>query len=310
MESPQELNPAQSEVLELLGASKTERPQFDSVLKHELRTALDNGLAEAARQVGENDQVWVSKHLLGQVLGCERKYVAEDAIPFEWTVPIARGSVAHKAIELSIHQKGKPTPLELIDHALASLSEGTDGLADYLQTCGEVATAELRAEANDRVTKFMESFPPLDTRWWPVTESRLRLEVHDRFVFSGKVDLSLGKAQGDIAGKVLIDLKTGGWSPLHREDLRFYALLEAIRVGTPPRLLATYYLDSGTIHPEEVTEGVLQAAVKRIIAGVERIIALRAGDREPATAPGPLCRFCPVLEDCDAGQRHLEDDSY
>jgi len=310
MESPQQLNPAQSEVLALLGASRDKRPRFDSVLRHELRTAVENGLADAARLVEPDDQVWVSKHLLGQVLGCERKYVAEEAVPFEWSVPVARGSVAHKAIELSIHQKGNPTPLELVDHALASLSEGTDGLADYLQTCGEVTTAELRAEANDRVAKFMESFPPIETRWWPVTESRLRLEVHDRFVFSGKVDLSLGKAQGDIAGKVLIDLKTGGWSPLHREDLRFYALLESIRLGTPPRLLATYYLDSGTIHPEEVTEGVLQAAVRRIIAGVGRITTLRHGEREPATAPGPLCRFCPVLEDCDDGQRHTEDDSY
>jgi len=310
MEQIQELNPAQREVLDLLGAGPGERPQFDAVLRHELRTAIDNGLADTAARVVGDDQIWVSKHLLGQVLGCERKYAAEENEPFEWTVPIARGSVAHKAIELSIHRKGTPTPLELIDDALASLAEGTDGLADFLQTCGEVSTAELRAEANDRVTKFMESFPPLNTRWWPVTESRLRLEVHDRFVFSGKVDLSLGKAHGNTAGKVLIDLKTGGYSPLHREDLRFYALLEAIRIGTPPRLLATYYLDSGTIHPEEVTEGVLQAAVKRIIAGVGRIIELRNGDREPATAPGPLCRFCPALDDCDTGQQHLADDDY
>ncbi len=309
MESKQELNPAQLEVLDLLGSGRDERPKFDAVLRHELRQHLEEALDPLVERAGD-DQVFVSKHLLGQVLGCERKYIAEESQPFEWTVPIARGSVAHRAIELSIHRKGNPAPLELIDDSLASLSEGIDGLAEFLQTCGEVAIAELRAEANDRVTKFMESFPPLKPGWWPVTESRLRLEILDKFIFSGKVDLSLGKAEGTTAGKVLIDLKTGGFSPLHREDLRFYALIEAIRVGTPPRLTATYYLDQGTAHPEVVTEDVLDAALRRVIDGVGRIIDLRNAERQPATAPGPLCRWCPALEDCDEGRRHLDDDPY
>jgi len=309
MESTPEFNPAQLEVLELLGASRDERPNFDAVLRHELHKVLDDGLALFVDRVGD-DQTWVSKHLLGQVLSCEKKYVADASEQFEWTVPIARGSVAHKAIELSIHRKGRPSPLELVDDAIASLSEGVDGLADFLQTCGENSIAELRAEANDRVTKFMESFPPLMPRWWPVTESRLRLEIHDRFIFSGKVDLSLGKADGTTAGKVLIDLKTGGSSLLHREDLRFYALLETIRIGTPPRLLASYYLDQGKLHSEVVTEGVLHAAARRVIEGVRRIIELREGEREPATAPGAHCGWCSVLKDCDVGRRHIDEDDY
>jgi len=309
MESTPEFNPAQLEVLELLGASRDERPHFDAVLRHELRKVLDDGLASFVDRGGD-DQMWVSKHLLGQVFSCEKKYVADAAEQFEWTVPIARGSVAHKAIELSIHRKGRPSPLELVDDAIASLSEGVDGLADFLQTCGENSIAELRAEANDRVTKFMESFPPLMPRWWPVTESRLRLEIHDRFIFSGKVDLSLGKADGTTAGKVLIDLKTGGSSPQHREDLRFYALLETIRIGTPPRMLTSYYLDQGKLQPEVVTEGVLHAATRRVIDGVGRIIELREGAREPTTTPGARCGWCSVLKDCDVGRRHNDDDDY
>jgi len=309
MEPKSELNPAQLEVLDLLGASRDERPSFDTVLRHELRRVLDDGLAPFVERVGD-DQLWVSKHLLGQVFGCERKYVADEASPFEWAVPIARGSVAHKAIELSIHRKGRPSPLELVDDAIESLSDGLDGLADFLQTCGDNKIAELRAEANERVTKFMESFPPLLPRWWPVTESRLRLEIHGLFIFSGKVDLSLGKADGTTAGKVLIDFKTGGYSPLHREDLRFYALLETIRVGTPPRLLTSYYLDQGTNHPEEVTEDHLHAAALRLIDGVGRIIELRNAEREPATAPGAPCGWCSIREKCDVGQHHLSDDDY
>ncbi len=305
MESKPKYNPAQQEIIELLGADRDKRPQFEPVLRHELRLALEDGLAEQAERL-PGDQLWVSKHLLGQVMGCERKYMAEKDAPFEWSVPIARGSVAHKAIELSIHKKEHLAPLELVDDAIATLSAGIDGLAEYLQTCGSVALAELRAEANDSVVKFMESFPPLSPRWWPTTESRLRLDIHDSFIFSGKVDLTLGRADGHTAGKVLIDLKTGSRSPLHAEDLRFYALLEAIRVGTPPRLVASYYLDRGVIHAEKVTESVLEAAVRRVLAGVDRIVSLDEGERVPSVAPGPLCRWCPALEDCDEGRLHNE----
>ena len=35
------------------------------------------------------DSMFVSKYALGEVLGCERKFVFEQAEPFEWKVPIA-----------------------------------------------------------------------------------------------------------------------------------------------------------------------------------------------------------------------------
>ena len=249
MESPPELNPAQEEVLAQLGASREERPRFDAALRHQLRRELEDGLEPLIAEIDPNDLMFVSKHLLGRVMGCERRFLAEDDEEFEWSVPIARGTIAHKAIELSIHWRREPEPLVLVDESISRLSEGVDGLADWLQTCTEVERAELRAEANDRVVKFLECWPPLKTQWRPVTESRLRLEIHDRIVLSGKVDLALGQATGDMAGKVLIDLKTGGFSPQHLDDLRFYALMEAVRLGTPPRRLATYYLDQGRFLP-------------------------------------------------------------
>jgi PD-(D/E)XK nuclease superfamily len=314
MDTPVELNPAQQDVLAQLGANRDERPRFDAVLRHELRRALDDGLAPLIdlldQRPGERpgDNMFISKHRLGRVMGCERRFVAEEDEEFAWSVPIARGTVAHKAIELSIHWRREPEPLVLVDESISRLSEGIDGLGDWLQSCTEVERAELRAEANDRVVKFLECFPPLKTGWRPVTESRLRLEIHDRFVLSGKVDLALGQAEGDLAGKVLIDLKTGGFSPQHLDDLRFYALIEAIRLGTPPRRLATYYLDQGRFLPEDVTENLLFATVARINDGVARILDLAAERRAPSIVPSAACRWCPVLDECDEGQRHLRDD--
>ena len=307
VELPPPLNPAQHDVLAQLGATRDERPHFDAALRHQLRRELDDGLEPALRDLATDETMFVSKHLLGRIMGCERRFLAEDDDRFEWSVPLARGTVAHKAIELSIHWRREPEPLVLVDESLARLGEGIDGLADWLQTCSEVERAELRAEANDRVAKFLECWPPLKTSWRPVTESRLRLELHDRIVLSGKVDLALGQAEGGLAGKVLVDLKTGGFSPHHLDDLRFYALIEAVRLGTPPRLLATYYLDQGRFLPEPVTEDLLFATVARVLDGIERILDTRKRNREPTTATGPACRWCIALPNCDTGRRFLED---
>ena len=198
MDAPPELNPAQQEVLDQLGASREERPRFDKVLRHELRRALEDGLEPLLDALSDTDDVFISKHRLGQVMACERRFLAEDDHDFTWSVPLARGTIAHKAIELSVHWRREPEPLVLVDESISRLSEGIDGLADWLQTCSEVERAELRAEANDRVVKFLECWPPLKTAWRPVTESRLRLEIHDRFAGVIKSYLDAAVANGDI----------------------------------------------------------------------------------------------------------------
>ena len=156
------------------------------------------------------------------------------------------------------------------------------------------------------MSKFIECWPDLKPAWRPVTESRVRAELCDnRLILAGKVDLSLGVAQGHRAGKVIIDLKTGGFVPVHREDLRFYALVETLRIGVPPRLIASYYLDQAHFVSEEVSEDTLTATIARVSDGVGRLMALLHRGEEPNKLPGPACRWCPLLETCDEGQAHL-----
>ncbi len=93
----------------------------------------------------------------------------------------------------------------------------------------------------------------------------------------------------------------------HRADLRFYALIDAMMQGTPPRLLVTYYLDQARPVTEAVTESVLEAEMTRVIDGVRLMVEVRTGDREADLVPSPSCRWCPLLDDCRTGQRFLED---
>lgn len=298
------LNPAQAEVLEALGARPDERPAFDPRLRQDLRGRLETRLAPVAERVPEGEVLWVSKHLLSSVHGCEGLFLARDAEPFAWTPSSARGTVAHKAIELAVSWRGDPAPGLLVDEALARLVEVPGSLGEYLGQLGEGERAELHAEATERVSMFQECFPPLEPRWRPVPESRLRADLcQDRIVLGGKVDLTVGRADGTRAGKVLVDLKTGAFSPHHIDDLRFYALVETLRLGVPPRLLATYYLDGGRLQAEAVTEALLEVALERVVRGATAALELRGADRPPVLRPGPPCRWCPAAASCDPGRR-------
>lgn len=310
--SPTELSPAQRRTVEVLGASGAQRPVFPEGIGARLRAELEDGLAGVVDDLAADEVLAISKHKLAQVHACEVKLLAEEADDaFEVTVPIARGTIAHKAVELGIHWPGEPLPNVLVDEAMASLAGTDHWLTDFLQTCSEAERAELRSSAGDRVHKFFECFPPLEPRWRPVTESSQIVDLcGGRVRLRGKVDLTLGTPRGMQAGKVVIDLKTGAPTPLHRDDLRFYALLDAIRLGTPPRLVASFYLDLAEARTEEVTEGVLEATVARTVDGVVRLAALRAGTTAPVYRPSPSCRWCPVLESCEVGRRWLADDGW
>lgn len=305
---PAPLNAAQHEVLELLGAGPAERPTFDPALRAELHQLVADELRPVVAALPPDTTLWVGKHALSAVHGCEAKLLADEQDPFSWTPATARGVVAHKAIELAVNWKGEVTPLHLVDEAIASLQLSGESCGEWLATCGETRRAEVRAEANERVAKFLECFPPLKRAWVPVTESRCRVELHDgQVVLAGKIDLSLGRADGATAGKVLIDLKTGGFVPSHIDDLRFYALLETIRLGTPPRLVATYYLDSGVPRVEPVTEVVLESAARRAVDGARRLAELRHGGAEPVKRVGAACSWCPLVDTCIEGKAFLAD---
>jgi CRISPR/Cas system-associated exonuclease Cas4 (RecB family) len=304
-----ELNPAQAEVLRQLGATPGERPTFDAGLRHELKAELEIALSHLAESLPDDDILFVGKRQLGQIMGCEAHYLADLEEEFEWSTPVARGVLAHKAIELSVFWSGPVDPLTLTDETIARMEQDTRGVGHWLQGITEADRAELRGEVNNRVGAFLETWPPLERRWRPMLEAPVRVEIaQGNIVLAGKVDLALGRAEGNTAGKVIVDLKTGRFSPGHRDDLRYYALLDTIRVGTPPRLTATYYLDQGAFAPEAVTVPVLEAALARVCDAVHRIVEVRYQGREADVQPGPSCRWCPKLDSCLPGQRHLSID--
>ena len=302
-----ELSPAQQEVVEQIGARRESWPEFPAELRYELRGELEKGVADHADLLGDKATVWANKHAISSVHGCEKKYLADREFP-GWSVPLARGTVVHKAIELSINWQGVAIPADLVDESMASLEFGEQNISEFIGRLSGADRAQLRSDAVDLVTKFDECWPQLKKQWRPVTESKVRLELFGgKVVLQGKIDLTLGRAEGLRAGKVLVDLKSGKFQPGHMHDLRYYALIEAVRIGIPPRRIASYYLDQGRFHPEDVTEDMLFSAAQRAIDGVNRIIELELDPSIPRVAPSPVCRWCKVLDSCNEGQVSLRE---
>src|SRR3954469_9468119 len=114
-------NPAQEEVLALLGTRAGERPTFEPPLRAELRAELEAGLRPVLDALPDGEVLRLSKYPLAQVHGCEARFLAQREQPFAWTVASARGSSPHKAGELSIRGRAEPRPLELVDEAVERL---------------------------------------------------------------------------------------------------------------------------------------------------------------------------------------------
>ncbi len=307
VDGPPALNPAQERALAALRTRGVERPSFPAELADELRTHLDDALTDVVADLEE--PLWVGKWALSQVHGCEVRFLHQDGQSLTPNPALLAGTLAHRAIQLSVTWRGEANPLVLVDAAVERLESDSGRDAQWLREATEAEHAEAMGVAADRVGKFLECFPPLSRRWAPATESPVRTQlVGGAIVLTGRVDLVLGRSEGLVAGKAFIDFKSGVPYGSHVDDLRFYALIETLRLGVPPFRLASYYLDGATLHCEDVTIDMLDAASQRLLDGVVKLVELRSGGTEPQPRVGPGCFRCPVLESCAPGQAHTEAD--
>jgi hypothetical protein len=295
------LNPMQQAVVDALAKEATWEPLPRDIVES-LRQRLHDGVAESAEHLTPDNALWVSKHKLTTVHGCEANHLA-GLDGFSWTLANVRGTVLHKAVELGANWRGVIVPADVVDAALDHLAEDErESAGPFIYGLPASDRAQLRSNAIDLYTKFDECFPPLKAAWRPVIESGARYEMFERRInLSTKTDLTLGA----VGNKVVIDIKSGGIQPSHREELRFYALVEAMRSGYAPRKLATYSLLTARIDVEDVTEGVLEAALRKTVDGIRKMFELQRLKRDPVLTPSHVCSWCPLLDSCATGEKFL-----
>jgi hypothetical protein len=283
------LTPAQQRTLEALRRTDDDALVFDAGFIADLRADAKTGITELAARLDERT-LPVNKFNIAEVLACERHFLRPAT--FAWSPAVACGKVSHRAIELLLNWRGEPTPADLVDEALLRSTEDDGSLGEWLRGSAPGATADLRSRAVARVTQFVECFPPLRRTWHPVTEAQVRWPLGGPVTLRAKADIVIGRPAGNESRKVLIDLKSGGISHRHREDLRYYALVETLVREVPPRMVASFSLEAGDAVVEHVTEGLLRSSLRRTLDAVERMIELQVEGRPPRAEPGSGCFRC------------------
>ncbi len=295
------LTPAQERTLALMRRSE-ELVVFADTFVQGLIDEATTAVAQLSGRLG-GETLWVSKSFLARVHGCEVLHLQPS--DFEWRPATAAGFVAHKAIELALNWRGEPAPAQVVDEALARLGDQADNRGAFVAGLTEADWAELRSRAIDRCTKFLQDFPPLPLSAQPVLEAAAKWRPPGTIELSGKVDLQVGKPFGRESRLLIVDFKSGNRSHHHREDLRFYAVVQTLRQSVPPRKLVTYYLDYAESDVEDVTEGTLRAGLTRALEGIEKHIELTVEGRPPVKRPGFACRWCPLQGECKEGLEFL-----
>jgi hypothetical protein len=217
--------------------------------------------------------------------------------------------VVHRAIQKSLAGRFREMPpLELAQETVESMMESPDDrqFREYLSGLDPPAKGELLSEAGAMLAAFSSDWPPILPSMQPRIEPPVHARLHEgRIKLKATYDLALGPAgRGPV---VITDFKSGVEYPEHREELRYYALLETLRNGVPPIRVASYYLDGGWFQAEDVNEDVLRSAVRRAAEGVNLIAQLWWRDRAPVLSPGWHCRYCPSEPDCADGARWLSE---
>jgi hypothetical protein len=301
MDPTRDLTPAQRRTLEgLIGTQ--ERPVFPEETVARVRDRLE----EAARAFEPSEPLWLGKSNLSDLGRCPGLFEAVKAGergPFAFSARFAAGRMAHKAVELDVAGREDRDPHTLVEQAAERLVED-EAFRTYWEGLEPLRRDETLMDAAKTLELFRSTMPPLRRmrrELAPSAEWHVRTELlGGSLVLSGQLDLVLGAAapaEPMRATRLAIDLKTGKAWPEHAEDMRFYALLLALRFGIPPYRVATLYLDSGEWQAEDVDARVLERAADRVVEAIRAVSASKAGRPVPLR-PGPYCTWCPRAATC------------
>ncbi len=247
-----------------------------------------------------------------RMTGCEKRRV-EEVDQFDWNVPKAAGTLAHEMIQLWLYDP-RLRPAALWDHSTNRLIASERGLGPWLASLSVEDTAELRQRCESQVVQFVEVFPPPTPQQSVAVEAVQQWQVvrpaapggppRTQLLVTGKVDLQFGRDTDTHAGVIFVELKAEVRDSTY-DELRLYALLRALRLGTPPRAVAAMALSTGRVNVMPVTQRMLEDQLVRLLAAIEAEVTLAEG-RPPTVETSALCAYCTLWQQsCTPGREHL-----
>jgi hypothetical protein len=296
---------AQSRVVDELFAWGAPRPLAPDGLVEHLLTRLSLAVGEwlDLRSAGSSSTrrpLLITKTRLTRSV-CDG--LQRDPLPYTHGWANARGTLTHAAIELDVDGSRGSDSSEVAERAWQRLATDRAGdpssLASWLNARDAGERALLLEESAALLDGFREVWPELSSAPIQVhTELRLVAHLGGRAIrLQGVPDLVISSPRrDDHARTLLVDLKTGmPRGQQDRDELRFYALLAALRDGVPPFRWATFYVTEGRIEHEDLSVAVLEAAARRVADAIHqaaRIARVEQDVEGEQLAAGAWCERC------------------
>ncbi len=303
----QSLNPKQQEVLKRLIDFGGDRPEYPQDFAVKMLANLETRLGPALKTRDPSKTWWLTKSALIDVGMCEGLHLARRAERSSgtqtWTFEKARGTLAHRCVEYLVLAPDTIPPLTAAEASLARLSETDSSLGEWIKTLAEPERVELVQYCTNMASEFLQQWPPINAEWQPRVEIPARAYLlENRVGLIGRYDLALGSPKGRQARTLIVDFKFGEVRPAHLDELRFYALVETLKLGIPPYRVAAYGFDSARFVVEDVTEMSLVATMDWLVQRALVLAEIESETRPPILTGNPLCTWCPALPNCQTGQ--------
>jgi hypothetical protein len=172
------------------------------------------------------------------------------------------------------------------------LDEYQAPLAEWIGQLPSAERSELRSEVERQADGLLRRWPTLDPTWLARTRETLRVPMADgRVELVARVDLAIGRPSRAEASVALIEATSGDRRSSHRDDRHLDALVETLRRGVPPFVVATYFTRTGEIDVDPVTPELLVAAARRCVDGM-RALSAPDVDRTVGRDVHPYCAGC------------------
>ena len=274
-------------LLERLRVTGRPRPAASAALAADLRALIEPGLDDLSSAV-DGDRLVVTKDRLTRALSCPVHRTADRFGGPAFSVALACGAMVDALFRQVVTSGVVGDPWA---DALGALA--VDGhQSALLAWIGELSPAdrdELRSEVERQSEGLVARWPTLEPTWLPRTQESLRAALAGGSIgLSARVDLAIGPPAGDEASVAIVEVKSGVRRPVHRDDLRFYALVETLRSQAPPFAVATYYSRTGELDVEPVGRDLLLGSARRCLAGIRAL----GGVVDESVADGSWCAGC------------------
>ena len=295
------------DVLRVMRGDPAARPAADECVVEAARAYLEAAAAAWAEAVPDGVVVRVTKGAVAAVRRCEVRHLAELASSGPAGGPGAAAVVRGRLVDALFRQVATTgwVSSDPVADALTAWAADGEVAGAGLEALDDAEQTQVRAEVTAACATLLAAWPELPAGAGVRTQERVLVALAGgRVLLSGRPDLTIGRPTRQRAGVLVVEAKSGRFRPAHLEELRFYALLEALRWGVAPFRGLVWSLGDGRIEVVDVDAELVWSETLRVADAIARLTRLAAGERPRASA-NPLCPSCPLLDECPDGARQV-----